>query len=87
MTYDHKLTGRQLRALLFLPADGKPVINIGKMSAACDSLRAYHSGLVVAEWGDFGPRSARKLRWFLTPKGCEVAAQKRAEVMIAEEGE
>lgn len=81
MTYNHKFTGPQLRALLFLPADGKPVINTGKMSAACDSLRLYHRGLVVAEWGDFGPRGARKLRWYLTPKGCEIAAQKRAEAL------
>ena len=62
-------TDAQRRALEWLPSDGTWRTNPGRLSAALSSLSLAHKGLVLSEWGDFGPRGGRVLRWRLTSVG------------------
>ena len=67
--YVTSFTDAQQRALEWLPSDGSWRINPGRLSAALNSLSLHHRGLIVSEWGDFGPRGGRALRWRLTSAG------------------
>ena len=74
-------TPAQLRALLWLPADGKWRHAGADISPAVLSLVFYHSDLASAEWGiDLGlqPRSRKHYR--LTPAGIAEQARQRARV-------
>ena len=62
-------TDAQKRALEWLPSDGSWRLNPGRLGAALSSLALQHSGLVKSEFGYFGPRGGRALRWRLTSDG------------------
>ncbi len=66
-----RYTPAQKRALLWYPEDGQWKTNPGRLVAALHSLAHYHKGLAEAEFGDFGPRGGRTMRWRLTPLGVE----------------
>lgn len=63
------LTDAQQRALEWLPADGSWRMDAGRLTAALNSLSL--AGLCTGEWGDFGPRGGRALRWRRKAKGVE----------------
>lgn len=65
----NEFTDSQRRALDWLPSDGSWRTQPGRLSAALNSLALSHKGLVQYEWGDFGPRGGRMLRWRLTSVG------------------
>ena len=72
-----RFTTAQRNALDWLPADGSWRIKPGKLAAALNSLSLSHRGLVECEWGDFGPRGGRELRWRLTSHGVAVKSEIR----------
>jgi hypothetical protein len=74
---DH-FTNAQKRALEWLPADGSWRINPGRLRAALSSLARQHRGVVKSEFGDFGPRGGRVLRWRLTETGMMLQAERIA---------
>jgi hypothetical protein len=67
---DRRYTAAQLKAFAWLPSDGSWRDSPGRFVSALSSL-SLSSGLKLAEseWGDFGPRGGRILRWRLTPHG------------------
>jgi hypothetical protein len=70
-----KLTPAQLRAMEWLPSDGDWRTDARRLVGALSSLSLGSTPrLCEGEWGDFGPRGGRMLRWRLTPAG--VAAKK-----------
>ena len=68
------MTSAQRRALDWLPADGSWRTNPGRLAAALKSLSLNHKDWVESEWGAFGPRGGRELRWRLTDRGVAVMA-------------
>lgn len=70
------LTPAQTRALIFLSDNGAKLTNAPRAySAALSSLALYHPDLVEHAWGEFGPRGARKLAYWLTPAGIALRQQ------------
>lgn len=67
-------TKAQKKAMAWLPADDSWRINPGRTAAALHSLACYHRGLTVAEFGDFGPRGGRTMRYRLTDAGVKTFA-------------
>lgn len=67
-----RLTDAQKRARDWLPADGSWKTNPGRLTAALNSLSMAWQGCVECEWGDFGLRGGRVLRWRLNERGVEV---------------
>lgn len=69
-----KLTPSGKKALLWLHEQGGETIRAGNMSAALNSLSMTGGHqLVTGEWGDFGPRKGRALKWRLTDWGRQMA--------------
>jgi hypothetical protein len=62
-------TQAQVKAFEWLPSDGSWRLRPGKMASALNSLWLSHEKLVESEWGDFGPRGGREVRWRLTKAG------------------
>lgn len=61
-----RLTKAQEKALEWL-SDGEWKIDAGRLVAALNS--ASLQGLCDGEWGDFGARGGRKIRWRITERG------------------
>jgi len=74
---DRLFTEPQLRALMFLPADGSWLTKAGRMSAACDSLQFYHRDLCESSWEYFGARGGWAIAHRLTSAG--IAERQRRE--------
>lgn len=64
-----KLTKAQERGLEWLPSDGSWRLTAGKISSAVNSFRLHFPDLAEYEWGNFGPRNGRALRYRLTKSG------------------
>ena len=62
-------TKAQIKAMEWLAAEVGAGWKIGggRLAAALSSAERY--GYVESEWGDFGPRGGRVIRWRLTEKG------------------
>lgn len=73
-----KLTEPQARALDWLPSDGAWRIHPGRLVAAISSLHGSYRELLEWEWGFFGSRGGRALRWRLTPAGVAFKAAREA---------
>lgn len=74
MPNDVRLTKAQERALEWFPSDGAWRINAGKLGSAVSSFCLYHRDLSEYQWGDFGPKGGRALRFRLTTSGVRFKA-------------
>jgi hypothetical protein len=80
-----KFTEAQLRAFDWLPSDGAWRVKPGRLIQSLNSLSlrgGIRMKLIESEWGDFGPRGGRELRWRLTETG--VAVKRTLAIAIIE---